>query len=106
MENAEYNPALIQILANRLYSKARIVVVKSTVIGAVLFSVTFYFAASIGHNTVDIFGLAPIKFLGVGLLIGVVFGFVSGQSKSYQLKLSAQLALCQVQIEKNTRTTG
>jgi hypothetical protein len=106
MDNAVYDAALIQSLANRLYSQSKIVVVKYTLIGAALFSAIFYYAASLGHNAVDIFALAPTKSLGVGLLIGVVLGFVLGQKKSYQLTLQAQTALCQLQIEKNTRTTN
>jgi hypothetical protein len=102
MEHSVYDAAVIQSLADRLYSQARTVVVKYTVIGAVLFSVIFYFAVSREHN----FGLVPTKSLGVGLLIGVVLGFVLGQRKSYQLKLEAQLALCQLQIERNTRTSN
>jgi hypothetical protein len=104
MENAVYDAALMQSLANRLYAQARIVVVKYTIVGATLFSAIFYFAASLGHKTVDIFAVAPTKSLGVGLLIGVVVGFMLGQRKSYQLTLRAQIALCQLQIEKNTRT--
>lgn len=103
MENAVYDAALIQSLANRLYSQSRIVVIKYTVVSAFLFSTIFYFAASPGHNFVDLFGLAPTKALGVGLLIGVVLGFLLGQRKSYQLVMQAQIALCQLQIEKNTR---
>lgn len=106
MENAVYDAALIQSLANRLYSQSRIVVINYTVIGAFLFSAIFYFAASPGRNFVDLFGLAPTKALGVGLLIGVVLGFMLGQRKSYQLVMQAQIALCQLQIEKNTRTTN
>ena len=102
MEHVIYDVALIQSLANRLYSQSRIVVVKYTVIGAVLLSLIFYFAASIANNS----GLTPTKSLGVGLLIGVVLGFMLGQRKSYQFKMEAQLALCQVQIERNTRTAS
>jgi hypothetical protein len=104
MENAVYDAAFMQNLANRFYSQSKTVVVKYTIIGATLFSAIFYFAASLGHNAVDIFAVAPTKSLGVGLLIGVVLGFVLGQRKSYQLTLQAQIALCQLQIEKNTRT--
>jgi hypothetical protein len=106
MENAVYDALLMQSLANRFNSQAKIVVVKYTIIGATLFSAVFYFAASLGHNTVDIFTVAPTKSLGVGLLIGVVVGFILGQRKSYQLTLQAQIALCQLQIEKNTRTAN
>jgi hypothetical protein len=36
------------------------------------------------------------------LLVGVI-GYIVGRARAFQLKLEAQLALCQVQIEKNTR---
>jgi len=102
MKHVAYDVALIQSLANRMYSQSRTVVVKYTIIGAVLFSLIFYIAASIEQNS----SLAPTKSLGVGLLIGVVLGFMLGQRRSYQFKMEAQLALCQVQIERNTRTSG
>lgn len=102
MKHVAYDVALIQSLANRLYSQSRTVVVKYTIIGAVLFSLIFYIAASIEQSS----SLAPIKSLGVGLLIGVVLGFMLGQRRSYQFKMEAQLALCQVQIERNTRIAG
>ena len=101
MENAVYDADLAQTLANRLHAKAKTVVVKYTIFGAVLFSALFYFAPGFGFS----FGLVPTKSLGVGLLIGVVLGFALGQKKAYQLKLAVQLILCQLQTEKNTRTT-
>jgi MFS-type transporter involved in bile tolerance (Atg22 family) len=99
MNNARYDAALLQNLANRLQSKSEIVVVSFTLIGAAIFAALFYFSATIWPNVIN---LAPNKSLGMGLLVGVVLGFIAGQQKSYKLKLVAQLALCQIEIEKNT----
>jgi len=99
MENAVFDPVLTQTLANRLHAKSRTVIVKYTLISALLFSIAFYFSPLVGISI----GLAPTKALGLGLLIGVVLGFVIGQRKSYQFRLAVQLVLCQLQIEKNTR---
>jgi len=100
MENPVYDAAIAQRQANRLYFKAKIIVIQYTVISAILFSVIFYYAASYWNT----FGLLPTKSLGVGLLIGVVLGVFLGQRKYYQLMREVQLALCLIQIEKNTST--
>ena len=102
MENAVYDIAVLQKLANRLDRQSKMVVVIYTLIGAFLFSAIFYYSASVGQIVNSYLNLAPIKSLGIGLLIGVVVGFVMGQRKSTHLKLASQLALCQIQIEKNT----
>lgn len=102
MENAVYDIALLQNMANRLNRQSKSVVVIYTVASAIFFSAIFYYSASMGQIVNSYFNLAPVKSLGIGLLIGVVLGFALGQKKSAQLKLAAQLALCQIQIEKNT----
>jgi len=105
MEHAVYDAQLLQNLANRLNSQSRSVVLSYTISAAILFSAIFYFVASVGHPAIGFISLAPVKSLGVGLLVGVVLGFVWGQRKSYRLKLAVQLALCQIQIENNTRAS-
>lgn len=103
MGKAVYDSVLAQSLASRLHTDAETVVIKYTVIGAVCFAIIFYFAAMLGPNSIINFNLAPNKSVGIGLLLGVVLGFIAGQRRSYRLMLSAQLALCQIQIERNTR---
>ena len=100
MLNAVYDSELIKALSNRLYAQSRVVILKYTLFGAALFALNFYYAASIGHNPLEFLGLAPIKAIGGGMLIGIVAGFSIGRKQSYLLKLQAQLALCQLQIEK------
>ncbi|MFT3694004.1 MAG: hypothetical protein QM831_12745 [Kofleriaceae bacterium] len=42
-------------------------------------------------------------FIVVGI-VGAVFGWVIGTERAFALRLMAQTALCQAQIERNTRT--
>jgi tetrahydromethanopterin S-methyltransferase subunit C len=101
MPNAAYDPVAAKNLANRLYAEAEAAVITYTVIGAGFFAIIFYFATTAAVYPFSTF--APNKSLGIGLLLGVVLGFIVGQRKSYRLMLAAQLALCQIQIEINTR---
>ena len=41
--------------------------------------------------------------IAIGVMIGGVMGYGAGQNRSFELKLQAQMALCQAQIEQNTR---
>ncbi len=36
------------------------------------------------------------------ILVGII-GYIVGRTKAFRIELEAQLALCQLQIEKNTR---
>ena len=49
-------------------------------------------------------GFSPIT-LGVGILIGAAIGYSMGSTRAFRLKLEAQIALAQVEIEANTRRT-
>ena len=85
-----YDPKIIGIYANALYRRADWIVFVWTIIGAV-------------------FGAAICGFYGgqagllLGIVVGGIMGYSEGQSRSFFLRLQAQLALCQVQIEANTR---
>lgn len=100
MKNIDYDAAVIQSFADKLYSQARLVLISSTLmgvlIGAFLGGVLIVaIAKTSGENqTVAVLVIAAI---------GGVLGFMKGMERSLKLKLDAQIALCQVQIEKNTR---
>ena len=97
----EYDPNIIQEFAKRLYRQASTIVaayvIGGILVGAIIGSILV--ALPRGAN------IAP----GVGLLFGGIFGgifgYIRGAEKAFKLKLEAQLALCQVQIESNTRST-
>jgi hypothetical protein len=40
---------------------------------------------------------------GIGAILGGAMGYAIGTEKAFTLRLQAQVALCQVQIEANTR---
>ena len=89
----QYNPELIQEFADRLYAQANYILIKYVGGGALLGLIAGGFVM---HSTEKPFGLilAPV----FGLI-----GFVWARDKVFKLKLEAQLALCQLQIEVNTR---
>lgn len=84
-----YDPAVIQEFATRLYDKASSIIATYTVAGLVIGALV---CVSSHDFTVVI----------IGAVIGALFGFLIGKERAFKLKLEAQVALCQVQIEKNT----
>jgi hypothetical protein len=90
-----YDEDIIQASADGLYRYAASVVLTSTIIGVILGLIVGAFAASATP-------LGGFAFLGGGLIGGYI-GWSRAQSAAFLLRLQAQTALCQVQIEKNTR---
>lgn len=88
-----YNPELIQKLADKLYSQANTSIVLGTLIG-LLAGAGFGFSASEGAGAG----------IGIGVVIGGILGYLIGQSRAFSLRVQAQMALCQRQIELNTRS--
>lgn len=91
-----YDPDIIQKFSGELYRQADRIVLMSAirfgivgaVVGAVLSGVT---------GTSVFFGLLVLG--GIAAFIGALMG----QEKAFALRLQAQVALCQVQIERNTQ---
>lgn len=92
-----YDPAVIQEFASRLYRRASSIIVSYTFLGIVLGVIAggILNARNAGGDSSGMIVLA-------GLFIGAGIGFALGQERAFKLKLEAQVALCQVQIEKNT----
>ena len=88
----EYNPEVIQKLADKLYSQANTIVVVLTLLGLIV-------GGFGGFSASQEFGVAAI----VGLVLGGIIGYFIGQSRAFMLRVQAQIALCQRQIEYNTR---
>lgn len=102
-----YDEHIIEGYAAIMYRRAFWTVVISTVIGlAIGFVIGSVFGAAIalragmGGGNED-GAVLPII---LGLMIGGAWGYWNGVQKAFWLKLAAQVALCQVQIERNTRT--
>ena len=92
----QYDPTVIVTFADKLYAQAQTVIVLSIVIGGMFGGgMLAGFAESLKSDSVLPFGLA-------GVVIGGLLGLVIGRARAFALKLQAQVALCQMQIEQNT----
>jgi len=98
-----YDPAVVQKFAGRLYSRATSIVVTSTLGGLILGAIAggglVVAAAAYAPGSKPSPGIA----IGIGALVAGLVGLVRGLERAFKLKLDAQMALCQVQIEANTR---
>lgn len=86
-----YDPNVIQEFADKLYARADAIVVGWTAVGALAGFVLGSLMGGGGTRIVLIF------------LAGAI-GYAVGMQRAFLLKLQAQQALCQVEIERNTRT--
>jgi hypothetical protein len=91
-----YDSHVIHEVAERLYSAAAITEVISAIIGAIG-------GAGLGLAFASSFGSATIPILIAGIIVGGGLGFWIGHLRAIGLRFSAQMALCQAQIEENTR---
>jgi hypothetical protein len=90
-EMVDYQPSVIQEHARRLYSRAAAIVLTYAVFG-------FMVGAGVGFVLINeemfAFGFA---------LVVCLLGVAVGLTKSFELRLQAQLALCQMHVEQHTR---
>ena len=90
-QKVEYDPELITTFAKQLYNKADWIIL--------------YHVLSYGLPG----GFGAYLYTkddAIGFFVGLSFsllGYLLGQNKAFHYKLEAQVALCQVQIESNTR---
>jgi glucose uptake protein GlcU len=98
---AAYDPVIIQQFADALYKKASSIVAVCTIrgllLGAIIAALAI-FAIPQSNPAISLI-LWP-----VGPLFGALCGWRIGQARAFGFRLEAQKALCQLQIEKNTRT--
>ena len=90
-----YDAAIIKTFATKLYLRAQTTVRLGVVAGA-------FVGLGLGGAAGGAAGHAGLGAL-VGMVFGAFVGYVVGLSAAFKLKLQAQIALCQVQIEENTR---
>jgi hypothetical protein len=122
---AKYDPTVLQTYADRLYAKAAWITAKCVVIGALIGFAIATAPAILLQNRIDEriesrykgtgndFIVPPQEpnngsdfvsgVLGLGAVVGLLTGFSIGQRKAFEYRLQAQLTLCQVRIESNTR---
>ena len=84
-----YDAAVIKTFAQKLYERAATVVAVHAIVGILVGGV----AGRFSFGNTGMFVLAAIA--------GAI-GYFLGSQKAFSLKLQAQTALCQVQIEQNT----
>jgi len=121
---AQYDANILQTFADRLYAKARWITFKCCLVGVIIGGALAFIPLTIleSRNTQAIIerykgtgngldvpvpenasgSIIPSIVLVVGLIGGMV-GFAVGRRKSFEYKLQAQLTLCQMQTEFNTR---
>lgn len=93
----EYDASVIVTFAEKLYEQAQHVVVTTTIVGVLA-------GVAIGIAFDSAFGTLPLAVV-VAAAAGGVLAFNIGQQKAFSLRLQAQIALCQVWIESNTRAS-
>lgn len=93
----QYDRAVIQQFADRLYAQARRIVVIFTLVGLL---VGLAAGAALATSAATPGILVPVLLV---VILGAILGYSTGQARAFALRLQAQIALCQVQIEENTR---
>ncbi|WP_394790347.1 hypothetical protein [Rhodoferax sp.] len=94
--SVEYDPAIINKFAGNLYARAGRIVAAFVFIGLVV--------GVIGGASLSAYmGIDRGSATGLGAIVGGLFGYSIGSGIAFKLRLQAQIALCQVAIEKNTR---
>ncbi len=99
VEALAYSPSDIDNCARRRYSLAASIVRSATVTGALVAAVALGalgYMATKGTSGALVGGV-------VGLIIGGLMGYEAGMNRAVLIKLQAQVALCTMQIEWNTR---
>ena len=96
---AQYDPAVINEFADRLYAQAKSIIATLTVLFGFLGLVFGGGVGAVLARGAD----GTMSGALVGALLGGLIGYVIGRERAFVLKLQAQTALCQVQIESNSR---
>src|ERR1700732_1193393 len=96
-ESVTYDAAVIQDFADRLYREAAVIVFKATFLGVLGGAIVGVSMAAVIQQRQNL-GIAAM----IGAVLGGLVGYSRGRERAFELKLKAQEALCQVQIEKHT----
>ena len=93
----QYDEKVIQDYVEVLYKQARAVTSSHFFIGLLAGLIAFAQISTI------LIGGFDLLITSIGVLVGAFLGLGSGRSKAFQLRMQAQMALCQVRIQQNTR---
>ncbi len=101
--SVNYDPAVINFAAKKLYTKANKTIKQGMLVYGMMFFVCGTalggWVAQLTHLGLGILFCFSFLFLIIGLFIGKEVSL----RKAMQLRLQAQSALCQVEIEKNLK---
>lgn len=92
----EYDAGVIEKFAAKLYRQADSIVA--------IYTLLFAVCGAIGGMAIRGRPGSIVPVIGGVLVIGAI-GYLVGQARAFQLRLLAQTALCQAEIERNTRAT-
>jgi hypothetical protein len=92
-----YDSEVIDEFAFKLYQRARWVAFSYALVG-------FFVGAGLAGAANEMH-MSDIV-IGVVFIVSIAIGAATGRQKAFALKLQAQQALCQAQIERNTRADG
>jgi hypothetical protein len=98
---AQYDPAILQKFADKMYSSAVVIIVVGIVFGALLGGGMGAGVANAGSKAGS--SMTPAI---VGMVVGAGFGGLLGYLAGFWYRFRAQVVLCQLQIEMNTRPHG
>ncbi len=95
----QYDPTILQTFANRLYARANSIIAAYALFGIVLGSIGGWYVSTLTS------GSGPLVIALLAILFGAM-GYTIGSGRAFMLKFQAQQALCQRQIEANTRAVS
>ncbi len=95
-----YDSSVIQKIADKFYARAKNMALIYKILGATLGVLTGYGIGLMLADALDIPMAAPIVIV---LVLGYAIGHITGERSALLLRYQAQLALCQMKIEENTR---
>ena len=98
----KYDSQIVRTFADQLYDDASLIVMLYTILGCISGGLwggvgCFLFGGNLKSMQIS----ENMALLACTSIVGFA-GFLLGRSKGFWLKLQAQVALCQVQIEENT----
>ena len=98
----KYNPEMLDKQATRLYRRSFFLIVSYGLAGLII---GYIVAAAMysNQNVTAAVGQTSLEIRLAVITLGVIVGAAYGESKSFKLRLQAQIVLCLKQIEENTR---
>lgn len=106
MHSIQYDPTILQQFADKLYEQAKSIVASTITgygLGAFILALLFVVAFGNRQNFHVQWSESDLGITVFMVAVGLLLGLGQGRKKAFMLKLRAQEALCQMQIEMNTR---